>query len=169
MRAADYGRLDGLTVKEGLDRFERGGSKVCMADGLDVVLREDRRAVLVLQFGEFERNAVPQDERVSLLTHLDGPFLGFDHDRVERPVELIVFHFLICVSCRFRFDCLGLCALLVDKPPKLVRSFQDADYGFEGRDDVRHMLVLGYGFGLSGGSGVVLLAGIDAIFDFHAQ
>ena len=93
MRAADYGRLDGLTVKEGLDRLKRGGSKVCMADGLDIVLREDRRAVLVLQFGEFERNAVPQDERVPLLTHLDGPFLGFDHDGIERPVELIVFHF----------------------------------------------------------------------------
>ena len=82
-------------MKEGLDGVKRGGCEVCMADGLDIVLREDRRAVLVLQFGEFERDAVPQDERVSLLTHLDGPFLGFDHDGVERPVELVVFHCVV--------------------------------------------------------------------------
>ena len=56
----------------------------------------------------------------------------------------------------------------MEKSPKLVRSLQDADYCFEGRDDVRHMLVLGYGFGLSDGVGVVL-TGIDSVFDFHAQ
>ena len=102
MRAADYGRLDGLTMKEGLDGVKGSSAEIGVTQSLDVVFREDWHAISLLQFGKFERNAVPQDERVPLLTHLDGSFLGFDHDGIERPVELVVFHcviqFLMIVS-----------------------------------------------------------------------
>jgi hypothetical protein len=95
MRAADYGRLDGLTMKEGLDGVKGSSAEIGVTQSLDVIFREDWHAISLLQFGEFKRDAVPQDERVSLLTHLDGPFLGFDHDGIERPVELIVFHCVV--------------------------------------------------------------------------
>jgi hypothetical protein len=80
-------------MKEGLDGVKGCSAEFGVADSLDVVTGEYRRAVAFLQFGEFERDAVPQNERVPLLTHLDGPFLGFDHDGIERPVELVIFHF----------------------------------------------------------------------------